>query len=226
MPADPAWGRARHRCQAWVLCLLAGTAAAADGFEDHCARLIDPSRILVQYEDRAPERDETQDVQGLEGIAARRGDSRTRVLGLTHADVSTQMNISAQTLSTASGRVCVAARLQVTLGYESFRVLIARNIGNACRRGIVESHEREHVAIWRNYLRAGAPLIATQLRQDLAQPLYYDTMAQADRLFSRHVQALVAGHVRRLVESIVQANQQLDTPANYQLEAGRLQACG
>jgi hypothetical protein len=51
-------------------------------------------------------------------------------------------------------------------------------------------------------------------------------MALADRSVSRHVQGVVAGHVRQLVASIVEANRQIDTPAAYQVEAGRLQACG
>ena len=209
-----------------LACLVMVPAFAADGFEDRCAALFDPARIVVVYADQAPERDDTLDVQALEGVAARRGDPRSRILGLTHADVSTQIQISARTVTSPTGRVCASPAVRVTLGYENFRVLVARNIGNACRRGVVEAHEREHVSIWRNYLRAGASLMAGQLRQDLGSPLFYDTMALADRNLSRHVQAVVAGHVRQLVASIVEANRQLDTPAAYQVEAGRLQACG
>lgn len=199
---------------------------AADTFEERCAQLFDPARIVVVYEDQTPERDDTLDVQALEGVAARRGDPRARILGLTQADVSTQMQISARTVTAPGGRVCAAPQVRVTLGYENFRVYLARDIGNACRRGVVETHEREHVSVWRNYLRAGASLMAGQLRQDLAQPLVYDSMALADRNLSHHVQGVVAGHVRKLVASIVEANRQLDTPAAYQVEAGRLQACG
>jgi hypothetical protein len=205
---------------------MATSARATESFEERCARLVDPARITVLYEDQAPDRDDTLDVPALEGVAARRGDPRTRILGLTHAEVSTQMQISARTITAPSGRVCAAPHLRITLGYENFRVYVARNIGNACRRGVVEAHEREHVSIWRNYLRAGASLLAGQLRQDFAQPLLYDSMNQADSELSRRVQVVVAGHVRKLVENIVEANRQLDTPANYQVEAGRLQACG
>lgn len=208
------------------LALAATGASAADSFEERCAQLIDPTRITVVYEDQAPDRDDTLDVQALEGVAARRGDARTRILGLTHAEVSTQMQISARTITAPSGRVCAAPHLRVTLGFENFRVYVARNIGNACRRGVVEAHEREHVSIWRTYLRAGTQLLAGQLRQDLARPLVFESMALADQGVSRQVQAVVAGHVRKLVENIVEANRQLDTPANYQIEAGRLQACG
>lgn len=219
---------ARHTGLAAMTLALAmvAPASAADEFEQRCAQLFDPARIVVVYQDQAPERDDTLDVQALEGVAARRGDSRTRILGLTHADVSTQMQISARTLTAPGGRVCAAPMVRVTLGYENFRVYLARDIGNACRRGVVETHEREHVSIWRNYLRAGASLMAHQLRQDLAPPLVYASMALADRGVSRHVQGVVAGHVRQLVASIVEANRQLDTPAAYQVEAGRLQACG
>jgi len=221
--------RARRTCLA-VLALAAAlgaaTVAAAETFAQRCAQLVDPARIVVVYEDQAPDRDDTLDIQALEGVAARRGDPNARILGLTHAEVSSQLQISARTLTAPSGQVCAAAQVRVTLGYEKFRVYIARNIGNACRRGVVEAHEREHVSIWRNYLRAGAQLLASQLRQDLGQPLLYDSMALADRGLSRHVQGVVAGHVRKLVENIVEANRQLDTPAAYQVEAGRLQACG
>lgn len=219
----------RRACNVLLFLLALGVAApvlATESFEARCAQLFDPARIVVVYEDQAPDRDDTLDVQALEGVAARRGDARTRILGLTHAEVSTQMQISARTLTAPTGRVCAAPTLRVTLGYENFRVYVARNIGNACRRGVVEAHEREHVSVWRNYMRAGASLLAGQLRQDLAQPLVYDSMALADRSLSRHVQGVVAGHVRKLVENIVEANRQLDTPAAYQVEAGRLQACG
>lgn len=205
---------------------LTAPVQAADDFVARCSQLFDPARIVVVYEDRAPERDDMQDIQTLEGIAARRGDPNTRLLGLTQAEISTQMQMSARTVSAPNGRVCAVPQVRVTLGYESFRVFVARNIGNACRRGVVEAHEREHVSIWRNYLRAGAQLLANQIRQDLAQPLVYETMAHADRGLSRHVQGLVAGHVRTLVANIVEANRQLDTPAAYQIEAARLQACG
>ena len=204
----------------------ASVAWSADGFEERCAQLFDPARIVVVYQDQAPERDDTLDIHALEGVAARRGDPNARVLGLTHAEVSTQMQISARTLSAQGGRVCAAPQVRVTLGYENFRVYLARDIGNACRRGVVETHEREHVSIWRNYLRAGAQLLANQLRQDLAPPLVYESMALADRGLSRHVQGVVAGHVRTLVANIVEANRQIDTPAAYLVEAGRLKACG
>jgi hypothetical protein len=218
----------RHLPKAVMLLAVSGTlpASAADSFEERCAQLFDPARIVVVYEDQAPERDDTLDIHALEGLAARRGDRTARVLGLTHAEVSTQLQVSARTLATPAGRVCAAPQLRVTLGYENFRVFVARDAGNACRRGVVETHEREHVSIWRNYLRAGASLLATQLRQDLAPPQFFDSMALADRNLSRQVQAVVAGHVRKLVESIVRANQQIDTPAAYQVEAGRMQACG
>jgi hypothetical protein len=229
----PAWPLAtlRPACLAVVAATTmalatVAPASAADSFDQRCAQLFDPARIVVVYQDQAPERDDTLDVQALEGVAARRGDPRTRILGLTHAEVSTQMQISARTLTAPSGKVCAAPAVRITLGYENFRVYLARDIGNACRRGVVEAHEREHVSIWRNYMRAGASLLANQLRQDLAPPLVYESMALADRSVSRHVQGVVAGHVRQLVASIVEANRQIDTPAAYQVEAGRLQACG
>jgi len=207
--------------------MLAGApASAADSFEERCARLVDPARIVVLYQDQGPERDDTLDIQALEGLAARRGDRSARVLGLTQAEVSTQIQISARTLTAPTGRVCAAPHVRITLGYEAFRVYVARDAGNACRRGVVETHEREHVSIWRNYLRAGAQILANQIRQDLAQPLVYESMSLADRSVTRHVQAVVAGHVRTLVKNIGEANRQLDTPAAYQTEAARLQACG
>lgn len=218
--------RLRVVVAALVTMLAGAPASAADSFEERCARLVDPAHIVVLYQDQGPERDDTLDIQALEGLAARRGDRSARVLGLTQAEVSTQIQISARTLTAPAGRVCAAPHVRVTLGYEAFRVYVARDAGNACRRGVVETHEREHVSIWRNYLRAGAQLLASQIRQDLAQPLVYESMTLADRNVTRHVQTIVAGHVRKLVENIGEANRQLDTPAAYQTEAGRLQACG
>jgi len=53
---------------------LTAPVAAADDFEARCAQMFGPTRIVVVYEDRALERDDTLDIEALEGVAARRGD--------------------------------------------------------------------------------------------------------------------------------------------------------
>ncbi len=111
------------------------------------------------------------------------------------------------------------------LGLSNLTVYLAREVQGSCRRAIVEAHEQEHVAVWRNHFRIGARLLTTQLQQALGQAAVFDDANQASALLTQRVENLVERQLKVLIDGIRSAHQQIDTPGSYQLEEGRMRAC-
>ena len=207
-----------------VLCSCAAT-AMAQGFDARCNTLASETRIQVLFEDRPAARDDSRSLDELRRLSQSAASPYHRVLGLTHAEPTSRLEVKVQILQGPDGKVCAAPSVTLRLGLSNLTVYLAREVQGSCRRAIVEAHEQEHVAVWRNHFRIGARLLTTQLQQALGQAAVFDDANQASALLTQRVENLVERQLKVLVDGIRSAHQQIDTPGSYQLEEGRMRAC-
>ena len=186
-----------------TLCLLflcwttLAAADAGDEFARRCARLAAEARVEVRFED---------------GV-------------LTRAEPAVTLVHTATVLAEANGRVCAVPAVTLTLGFAVLQVHLARELGDACRRAIVDAHEQEHVAVWRDHFRAGARLLQPRLQSQLGSAEVFNNATEARELLGQRVDGLVAPLLRGLREGIDAAQREIDSPGSYQAVTNRMRAC-
>lgn len=202
-------------------------AALADdvGFVARCEKMAREAKVEVVFEDRPVTRDDTRSIEDLKRRSQPSNNPNHSILGLTHAVSTISYDINSRILSEPNGRVCVIPSLNVKLGFTSFEVYIAREVNTGCKRKIVDDHEQEHVAIWRNHFRAGARMLTTVLQREFNQPLYYTSQTDLKIAVRQRIDGLITPLFKNLQDGITAAHQQIDSPASYQYEDKRLRAC-
>jgi hypothetical protein len=216
------------RAAALAAALAAGpyaTPAAAQAFERSCQAMVAQARIHVRFEDVALARDNTRSVQELKNLSRQSHSAYHQVFGLTQAQAGTRYQLRASMLVHADGRVCAVPSLEVTISVTGLTVYLARELVGECRRAIVDEHELEHVAVWRNHLRAGARLLEPVLRERLQEPFVFASREQAQTGLRSRVDDLLGPLLRQLQDGIVEANRQIDSPQSYAATARRIDAC-
>lgn len=214
-----------------TLCLLFlcwTTLAAADvgdEFARRCARLAAEARVEVRFEDGVLTRDDRRGSAELQHLARGAPSPYHSVLGLTRAEPAVTLVHTATVLAEANGRVCAVPAVTLTLGFAVLQVHLARELGDACRRAIVDAHEQEHVAVWRDHFRAGARLLQPRLQSQLGPAEVFNNAAEARELLGQRVDGLVAPVLRGLREGIDAAQREIDSPGSYQAVTNRMRAC-
>jgi hypothetical protein len=199
--------------------------ADTDTFTARCTKLAEDAKIQVVFEDRVVSRNDYRSISEL-GLASQTGGNPNHsILGITRAQPSSQWAATINTLSDSDGRVCAVPSVTVTLSFTALEVLIAKELQDTCRRSIVEAHEQEHVAIWRGHLRAGARLLTTLLQRELGVASYFGDRNTAQSALQQRMEQLIGERVSALKNGITAAHQQLDSPASYRFEEGRMRAC-
>lgn len=211
----------------FILIVLATSpvSAMADSFTERCEKLASEAKIQVIFEDKQVVRDDNRSLDALKRLSNSRPSPYHHVLGLTHAEPFTRMELTARTLDDTDGRVCTVPSLTLRLGFSNLQVYLANELKDPCRRRIVEAHEQEHVAVWRDHFRIGARLLTSQFQKALGQPLYFDGQAPAKAGLQQRVEGLVNPPLQGLMNGINAAHQQIDAPGSYQLEENRMRAC-
>lgn len=199
--------------------------AADTDFDRRCDALAAQARVSVVFEDRPIARDDSRTRAQLRNLSHSGGAAHHHVYGLTYAQARMGYSMRSTALADPAGSVCVVPSLTVTLGLSDLTVYLASELVQPCRRAIVEAHEQEHVAVWRAHLRAGARLLEPVLRDALARPFRFASMADAQTGLRQQIDATLAPLTRNLQEGILQANRDIDSPAAYQAAAQRLNAC-
>lgn len=201
------------------------THAVDAGFAERCDALAIQAQVSVVFEDRPITRDDTRTREQLRNLSQRGGAANHHVYGLTYAQARMGYSMRSTALASPGGAVCVVPSLTVTLGLSDLTVYLARELVQPCRRAIVEAHEQEHVAVWRNHLRAGARLLEPVLREALARPFHFASMADAQTGLRQQIDATLAPLTRNLQDGILQAHRDIDSPGSYQAASRRLNAC-
>ncbi|UCV22032.1 hypothetical protein [Ferribacterium limneticum] len=211
-----------------LLLLLASAVAGADNdsFKVRCEKLAAEANFTAVFEDRPVSRDDGIRMADLARFAKAGSSLNHSTLGVTRAEPAASMALSVRTLSNRDGRVCAVPSLQLKLGFSSFEVLLARELGpHPCRRRIVDEHEQEHVTVWRNHLRIGARLMPVALRQSLGQAAYFSSIGEAESVLRQRADHQLASLLDRLKEGINAAQQQIDSAASYRAAENRMRAC-
>jgi len=201
------------------------TAGSSLSFEDRCARLAAEAKISVVFEDKQVNRSDSRSLSELKRMSGSRANQYHSILGLTHAVPSAKLDVTPNILTDEHGKLCVVPSLVLKLGFSEFEVHLAREIKDPCRRRIVEEHENEHVGVWRNHFRISARLLETVLRKQMANPGYFVNPDEATNETRRHVNEVISTLLRGIYDGAVAANRQIDSPASYQFEEGRMRSC-
>ncbi len=204
---------------------LAQARAADANYAQRCEALSIQARVTVIFEDRPITRDDTRSREQLRNLSQSSGGANHSVYGLTYAQARMAYALRSTALTGPDGAICVVPSLTVTVGLQDLTVYLARELTQPCRRAIVEAHEQEHVAVWRTHLRAGARLLEPVLRDALARPFHFASMAEAQAGLREQIDATLAPLTRNLQDGIVMANRNIDLPASYQAASQRLNAC-
>ncbi|MCB2005157.1 MAG: hypothetical protein KDH93_09100 [Rhodoferax sp.] len=195
-------------------------------FVRSCQTMVAQASIRVVFEDAVLARDNTRSLDELKALSRQSSGPYHQVYGLTQAQAGARYAVRAAMLAHADGRVCAVPSLEVTISVTGLTVYLARELGaNACKRAIVDEHEQEHVAVWRNHLRAGARLLEPILRQRLDAPFMFASAQEVKDGFRGRVDAVLNPLLRQLQDGIVAANRQIDSPQSYQATGQRLMAC-
>lgn len=211
-----------------LLLMLASAVAGAanESFEARCEKLATEATFTAVFEDRPVSRDDGVRVADLARLTRAGSSLNHSTLGVTRAEPTANMALSVRTLSNHDGRVCAVPSLQLKLGFSSFEVFLARELGTyPCRRRIVDEHEQEHVTVWRNHLRIGARLMPVALRQSLGQVAYFSSSGEAESVLRQRADQQLASLLNRLKEGINAAHQQIDSAASYRAAENRMRAC-
>lgn len=208
-----------------LLCLLACGPASAAGSEaaDACRHLAGEASISVAFQDREVRIDETRDTAQLNALAGKGG--HHHVFGLTHAVPEPRIAASVRWASDGAGRYCALPQLAIGLGFSELAVYLARDLASACHRRAVLEHEEEHVAVWRQHLRAGGRLIEARLRRELLASGSYASPVAAEAEIRARVGELLSAQVKALAQGIEAAQRDIDSPASYARVEQRLRAC-
>lgn len=209
-----------------TLALLPPSAIAqAAGFAERCERLAAEARIEVLFDEPQVTRDDSRSREELMRMAPANRNPHHAVLGLTHAETAFNLKLAPTFMTHPDGRVCAVLSLTLRIGLSNLQVYLARELRDSCRRNIVLRHEEEHVAVWRDHLRAGARLLLPLLQASFGEPAYFGSRVEAEATVLSRANTLIKQKLDGLHEGIRFAHRQIDSPASYRNEENRMRAC-
>jgi hypothetical protein len=207
-----------------LVCLGAGC-ASADDFAERCRELPRQVKITVTFQDRPVITDDSRNVQTLNGLSGKRAGSHPDIQGLTHAEPSFSLSTVPRAVADGRGQICAMPDISLGLGFSEIVVYLARELTDSCRRSIIREHEEEHVNRWKSHLRASAQLLTTILLREVGEPRIYASRDEAEAGVRAWAEELVTPWVKRILATVGDAQQALDTPASYAAVASRLRLC-
>jgi len=198
-----------------VLLCFGATCACADDFAGSCGALPQQVKVAVAFQDRAVVTDESRNVQALNGLSGKPAGAHHNVYGLTHAEPNFRLSVVPRAVVGGDGQICAMPDISVSLGFSEIVVYLARELTDECRRNVIREHEQEHVNTWKTHLRASAQLLTTVLRRDIGEPRLYASRDEAEAGIRAWSNELVTPWAKRILASVVEAQQVIDTPASY-----------
>ena len=209
-----------------LLCCLTAAGARADEFSDRCAALPQQANITITFKDREVLSDNSRTIQELNRIAGKPPGDYHNVYGLTRAVPDLRMRAAPRSITTNDGRICAVPDIALELGFSEFIVYLAKELTDPCQQDIVRQHEQEHVNTWKSHLRASSQLLVTVLRRNLGDARTYASTADATEGIGAWARELVAPWPKRVLDSVIEAQNAIDTPVSYGIVTSRLRTCG
>jgi hypothetical protein len=201
-------------------------AATADNrFAIACEKLASEAEVRVLFEDKQVTRDDSRNLEVLKRLSKSGPNPHHSVLGLTHAEPTASLEVTPRILTDPAGRTCGVASLTLKLSFSTLQVYLASELKDACRRQIVDEHEQEHVAVWRNHFKAGARMLESLLRTKLGQVAYFSNPAEAREALPQRANELIAPLLKNLNNGIGINQQEIDSAGSYRYVEGRMRAC-
>lgn len=197
-------------------------ARAADG---RCERIPASPSVTVVYDDFAVVEDYRKTVSELTALAGGATARNHNVYGLTVAEPRIDYQVTARLVTAADGSTCVAPDVLVRAGFRALTVYLASEIHDRCRLEAIREHEYEHVAVWRNHMRAGTRLFEVKLRQAFSRYRPVARAASAEAELQAWTRSELGPLEQRLYQSIEKAQASIDSSMSYDVVANRLRAC-
>ena len=202
-----------------VLAVLAlGSCDRLNPFELSCEFRLAPTRVSVATEPVQYVVDHTLGFAALTQKSVALVSHGRSVLGLTEANLRTQVQVNARGLSSRfTGRYCMRPEVAVTITFNPMKVYMgADEPAGSCRYRITWEHEMRHVAVYQEFLPTIANRIERQLTEHFGNTVYYfkdgnDAQSEVDRIVTKFVSPLV----RAGVEEVRALQRQVDQPAEY-----------
>lgn len=213
--------------------LVAATAAggcdALRSFETVCEARLAPTSVLVKAEPIIHRIDRSLDAVALTRKAADiAGDGRI-VLGLTTANLSSTVQVTARGMARrGSGRFCMRPEIEVRLSFNPMTVYMsADDAPGSCAYSLTYGHEMRHVHVYTTFLPAVAGRVETELGRHFGNKVYF--FASADE-GQKHIDEVVRDYLSPLVAEAIgevkKLQRAVDAPEEYaRLDRGRLE-CG
>ncbi len=207
-----------------LACASAASAADRDG-DAACLPAKATAAVQVRFQDRAVSRDDSRSISELRALSQTPANRYHHVLGLTQAIPQANLQVKALTWQNARGAVCAVPEINLELGFSVLSVYLANDIKDACRRAVVVAHDDAHVRVWRDHLRASASIMQSLLLHTLGAAQEFTDALGAKEAVQRRADAAVADLLARTQAGILVSQREIDTPAAYQVESGRILAC-
>ena len=208
-----------------VALVFLGAGCARADYTESCADLVKQAKISVVFQDRSVLTDESRSIQALNGLSGKRAEGRHSVYGLTRAQPYFRVSAAVRAVMDNDRPVCAVPDISVDLGFSEIVVYLARELTDPCRRSVIRDHEDEHVNTWKAHLRASAQLLTTALQREVSNPRTYASPDEAEAGIRAWAAELVAPWAKRLLDSVIEAQHAIDTPASYAAVEARLRAC-
>ncbi len=208
-----------------TLVCLGVSCASADDFAERCSALARQVKVSVAFQDLPVVTDESRNVQALNGLSGKRAGGHHNVYGLTHANPYFRLSVVPRTVMDSHGQICAMPDISLSLGFSEIVVYLARELTDQCRRNVVREHEQEHVNTWKAHLRASAQLLTTILRREVGEPRTYASRGEAEAGVRVWADELVTPWAKRILATVSDAQQAIDTPASYAAVVSRLRGC-
>lgn len=194
-------------------------------FEEHCAKALPPTRVVVVALPADHDTDFTRSYAELTRMGVE-ADANERVIGLTRARIGHAATITVVGIEEpGSRRVCVRPEIRVELSLTPMTVFVGREFrDDACRRSAIIEHELKHVDVYRETLEA----MTREARDEIARAYGNTVMLFASRdEAQREIETALTGYLGPLLERATsearRRQAEVDTPDEYARVAG---ACG
>lgn len=196
-----------------TLLLLLAPFAAADAFEAECESTLPRADIQVVAQKVDPEVDFSKSFLEITRNANSSLESTQFAMGVTLTELARDIRTDFHAKQTFLGRLCVRAKLRVTLSYAPMRVYIAKEFGEqSCYAQEIYLHEMHHVRVYETFLRRYAVRLQDLLVGALGQDVYYfDSEAAARTTLQTVVDSQLTILLNRSVQDINEAQRRVDS---------------
>ena len=185
----------------------------ADAFEDACEATLPKADIQVIAQKVEPDVDFSKSFLEITREAKASLEDSRFAMGVTLTNLSRDIRTDFHAKRSFLGRLCVRAKLRVTLSYAPMKVYVAKEFGEqSCFAQEIYLHEMHHVRVYETFLKKYAVRLQDLLVGALGQDVYYfDNDGVARSTLQSVVDKQLAILLNKSIEDITLAQRNVDT---------------